>query len=167
MQYNNYFRMQDFFCNEQLDGIVPQFNTRSMSDEDIYSQCMKIICGFLGGTITGKDTISVSNKSSSNVVRIVTACKSVLEAMFDNVDSILQNVHSNQRVYTTVETFSQIVDFDTPEKKLKFLNELLDNINYNPEFKSLNSVKSYSPLPFQMRQKAWEKKVGYKNKEPL
>ncbi len=170
MRYHNYFRMQDFFCNDQLVGIVPQFDKRDLmrnevSDETIYIQCRNVINGFLNGKVTSNG-IEVRDMPIKSVMRIVTSCKYVLEAMFDNADSIIRNVRNNKRVYTTVETFSQIVDFDA-DKKLEFLNDILDNINYNPEFNSQNSVHSYSAMPYKERQRAWARRVGYKLKEVL
>ncbi|MCM1368282.1 MAG: hypothetical protein NC184_05700 [Roseburia sp.] len=161
--------MQDFFCNKRLSGIVPQFDKRDLergeiSDYKIYTRCRGVINGFLNGVITANG-IAVSDKSSATVTRIVTACKSVLEAMFNNSASLLQNIRDNRRVYTTAASVSQIAELDDPSKKLKFLNEILDNINYNPEFNSQNSVRSYSTKPYQERQKAWARRVGYKLKE--
>lgn len=169
MRYNNFFRMQDFFCNKRLAGIVPQLDRRDMergeiSDYKIYTRCQSVINGFLGGTIT-PNGIEVIGKSNAAVTRIVRACKSVLEAMFNNSKSLLQNISDNRRVYTTASSISQIAELDATEKKLKFLNELLDNINYNPDFHSQNSVQSYSRKPYKDRQKAWARRVGYKLKE--
>ena len=166
MEYNNLFRLQDFFCNDNMTGILPQFNRDDLrkgkaDDDKIYTQCRNVINGFLHGVITEKG-IAVTNKSSAAVLRIVTACKMVLEAMFNNSESLLANISTNKRVYTSAASVSQIATLDTPQKKLKFLNEILDNINYNPEFQSQNSVPSFSDKPYEERQRAWQKRVGYK-----
>lgn len=166
MRYNDFFQLQDFFCNDKLTGIIPQFDKRDLQkgkvdDDKIYTQCRNVINGFLNGTITASG-ISVTNKSSAAVLRVVTACKTILEAMFNSSESLLANISANKRVYTSAASISQIAELDTPQKKLKFLNEILDNINYNPEFKSQNSVQSFSNKPYEERQKAWQKRVGYK-----
>lgn len=166
MKYNNFFRLQDFFCNDKLSGVLPQFDKQEarkgeISDEKIFSQCRNVINGFLNGIITDKG-ITVTNKSSASVLRVVVACKTILEAMFNNSGSLLKNIGENKRVYTSMSSVSQIAELDTPQKKMKFLNEILDNMNYNPEFNSQNSVRSFSNKPYEERQKAWEKRVGYK-----
>lgn len=166
MKYNGFFCLQDFFCNNKLAGIVPQFDRRDIQkgkadDEKIYIQCRNVINGFLNGIIT-ENGIVVTNKSSASVLRVVRACKSVLEAMFCNSESLLANISANKRVYTSAASVSQVAGFDMPQKKLKFLNEILDNINYNPEFGSQNSVRSFSNEPYEKRQRAWQKRVGYK-----
>lgn len=169
MKYNNFFRLQDFFCNDRLSGILPQFDKRDLKngiadDEKIYTQCRNVINGFLNGVIT-ENGIVVTNQSSTSVLRIVKACKSVLEAMFDNSESLLANISANKRVYTSAASISQIAELDTPQKRLRFFNEILDNVNYNPEFKSPNSIPSHSAKPYRERQRAWAHRVGYKLKE--
>ena len=71
----------------------------------------------------------------------------------------------NKSVYTSVSSISQIVNMNTPQKKLCFLNEILDNINYNPDFNSQNSVRSHSGKSYGERQRAWMRRVGYRLKE--
>lgn len=169
MRYNNFFRMQDFFCDKRLAGIVPQLNSKDIergeiSDYKIYTRCRSVINGFLNGTITANG-IEVTGKTSASVMRIVTACKSVLEAMFNNSTSLLRNIRDNRRVYTSAASIAQIAELDDPRKKLKFLNEILDNMNYNPEFNSQNTIPSHSTKPYRERQKAWARRVGYKLKE--
>ena len=69
MEYNNLFRLQDFFCNDNMTGILPQFNRDDLrkgkaDDDKIYTQCRNVINGFLNGVITEKG-IAVTNKSSA------------------------------------------------------------------------------------------------------
>ena len=59
MEYNNLFRLQDFFCNDNMTGILPQFNRDDLrkgkaDDDKIYTQCRNVINGFLNGVITEK-----------------------------------------------------------------------------------------------------------------
>ncbi len=169
MRFNNIFGMQDFFCNNSLSGIVPQVDKcdierGELSEYKIFTCCQNVLNGFLNGILTD-DGIVVINKSRSVVLRVVTACKSVLEAMFDNSQSLLRNIGENKSVYTSVSSISQIVNMNTPQKKLCFLNEILDNINYNPDFNSQNSVRSHSGKSYGERQRAWMRRVGYRLKE--
>lgn len=141
---------------------TPQFKLTAAANKRLNQYLAEIRKGIENITANG---IEVTGKTSASVMRIVTACKTVLEAMFNNSTSLLRNIRDNRRVYTSAASIAQIAELDDPRKKLKFLNEILDNMNYNPEFNSQNTIPSHSTNPYRERQKAWARRVGYKLKE--
>jgi len=169
MRYNTRFTVRDMFCNERLKGVVPQLTKEDltgeeMRDEQIFEQCRDILCNALGGTVTdGK--ITVDNKPKAAVLAVVRSYTPLLESMFGNLPSIAANIRKNTRLYTTVASISQLEHLETPKAKRALLRQILDNLNYNPDFNSPDCVPSASPLPFRERQEQWKKKVNYKEKK--
>lgn len=166
MKYNDSFGMRDFFCNEKLTGVVPQFNPKDLesdrlSEDKVFDRCKEVLNSFLGGEICG-DKITVTGKSKSAVMSAVRSCAAVLESMFNNSEELIKGIKNNKKLYTTAASVSQVKGFADDGQKLKFLKEILDNINYNPDFNSQNSIASNSPVPYRERQEKWKKKVGYK-----
>lgn len=169
MRYNNKFGMRDFFCNKELTGIVPQIKPKDLesgklSDYKICMRCRDVIKDFVGGAAKGY-TITVEGKPKSTVLSAVRLCATVLEGMFNNSEELLDGIKSNKKLYTSAASISQVKGFVYNREKLKFLKEILDNMNYNPEFNSENSIASNSPVPYKERQEKWMKKVGYKTEQ--
>lgn len=169
MRYNSSFKMRDFFMNSKMESVFPQLNEKDLdkeesNDEDIALKVQTYLSKALGGSLSG-DNIVIGNKSVSNVKSQIETLKFVAEGFTDNMQSIKANVKSNRKLYTTIASVDQIYELKDEKKKLDFFNEVQDNINYNPEFGSQNSVASFSTLPYKKRQEIWKSKVGYKGKE--
>lgn len=168
MLYNANFKMRDFFMNNKLVSVFPQFNdsdnVRDVLDEDkMYKKACDYLSKALCGTVDG-DNIIVDKSIVANVAAQVNALKYILEGFYDNIQSIVSNIKSNSKLYTSVASVEQLMCLISGKDKLKFFNEVQENINYNPEFNSLNTVRSYSPQPYFKRQQDWKRKVGYKEK---
>lgn len=169
MRYNDKFGMRDFFCNDELKGVVPQIKPKDLradklSDYKICMRCRDVLKDYLGGSAKGY-TVTVEGKPKSSVLSAVRSCATVLEGMFNNSEQLLDGIRSNRKLYTSVASLSQVKGFNYNGQKLKLLKEILDNINYNPDFNSENSIASGSPVPYKERQEKWKKKVGYKEEK--
>lgn len=163
---NNSIRMKDLFQNPTMANIFPQF-TEDDKLQNVYSfdwvdkKIKDYIKNALGATIQGDNIIVEGSKSK--VLQEVQTMKWTIESFFNNMPSIVKNIKNNTPVYMPVKSLNELHKITTQEQKLAVLNIVLDNLNYNPDFGSLNSVKVYnSKLSFFQRQNIWQNKVGYR-----
>lgn len=160
----NKIKMRDLFQNPEMSNVFPQF-TKDDKLQNVYSfdwvdkKVKEYLKSALNAQIVG-DSIIVNGKKE-NVLKDVQRLKWTIEAFFNNLPSITKNIRRNTEVIMPCK-LKQLKTLQTQEQKLAALNLVLDNLNYNPDFKSLNSVKVYNTkLSFNERQVLWQEKVGY------
>lgn len=160
-KYNNLFTLRDFFSNPKLAETFPQISeSESVSDEQVRSKIRDYLVKALNGTVNGEN-IEVSNISKAQVMTRVKTLRPVMERFFSNYESLTGNLRINKKLYTSVASVGQIVDLQTTEEKAKYFEELLDNLDYNPQFIRKNSPRQYEP-GFIKEQAEWKKRVGYR-----
>ena len=166
MNYNTRFRMKDLLMNPNLENVFPQFD-RSAPLKNTYSfaeverRVLEYLKNALNGTIKGKDELVVKGKHPT-IMRRVRELQPLIESLFDNMPSVAKNLRGNTRLYTTFASLDELENIKGYQKKLAALKTLVDNINYNPDFNSQNSIPSQARASYLKRQDAWKKRVGYK-----
>lgn len=166
--WNNNFTMQDLFMNPALKDILPQFGKREPVQQ-VYSfaeqtrQVKEYLRGLLSAVRNG-DNLKVKGKQS-DILKQVKQTQKIIEQLFNSMPSIAKNLRANTRIYMPFATMSQLQDISTPEGKITALSAIIDNINFNPDFKSLNSLTRDIPqMNFYQEQSKWLRKIGYKFK---
>jgi hypothetical protein len=165
-KYNDIFKMRDLFMNPKLAGVFPQFE-RGVRLQNVYSfaqverRILEYLKNVFNGSVTDEGELIVRGKKI-DVLRRVTQLQGAIEVFFNNMPSIVKNLRSNTKLYLPYATLSQIEGLNTAYKKYGAMREVLENVNYNPNFSSQNGIQSPSALPYQKRQDAWKKKVGFK-----
>ena len=88
------------------------------------------------------------------VIRRLNSLKGQIEALFNAIPTVVKNIRSNTKLRLPYATLSQIEGLDDYNKRAALIKQVLDNINYNPDFNS--RIKESK------QQKAWEKRTNYK-----
>lgn len=164
--FSNNIGMKDLFQNPDMAKIFPQFGPDDKL-QNVYSfdwvdrKVKEYLVNALGAKEEGGGLIVQGKKS--NVIKDVKSIKWTIESFFNNLPSIVKNVRRNTKVYTPFSNINQIKKINTNEQKLAMLNIILDNLNYNPDLKSLGNIPVYGTnMNFYERQSLWVKRVGYR-----
>ncbi len=168
--YNDRISMKDLFQNKELSNILPQFKDEDLKNVQSFDwvndKVKQYIQNALNAEIEGEEIIVKGKKS--NVLQSLQRMKYTLEAFFNAMPSIVKNIRKNTKLYLPYSNLAQIKGLRTDEQKIKFLNSVLDNVNYNPDFRSLDdrNIDIYnSGVPFEKRQAQWAEIVGYWRKK--
>ncbi len=154
--------------NPAMEGILPQFE-RGVKVQNVYSfaevesRVLKYLAGALNGTITGDGELVVNGKQQAVLSR-VRQLQPLIEAFFNNMPKVAAAVRQNKSFYLPYANRKQIEETQTAAGKVKVMQSVMDNFQYNTELGSLNSVKHEKPEQFTKNRRAWEKKVGYKGR---
>lgn len=165
-KYNNNLKMRDLFMNPNLDGIFPQFE-KGEKLQNVYSfakteeRVRKYLVKALIGKITTDGAIAVNGKHQA-VLNRVRALQAVIEGFINNTPKVVQALRNNTPLYLPYATLKQLEDTKTIAGKIKAMQAVMDNFQYNAELGSLNSVKNEKPDQFNRNKQKWEKKVGYR-----
>lgn len=168
--YNDRISMKDLFQNKELSNILPQFKDEDLKNVQSFDwvndKVKEYIKNALNAEIDGEEIIVKGKKS--NVLQSLQRMKYTLEAFFNAMPSIVKNIRKNTKLYLPYSNLAQIKGLRTDEQKIRFLNSVLDNVNYNPDFRSLDdrNIDIYnSGVPFEKRQAQWAEIVGYWRKK--
>lgn len=168
--YNDRISMKDLFQNKELSNILPQFKDEDLKNVQSFDwvndKVKQYIKNALNAEIEGEEIIVKGKKS--NVLQSLQRMKYTLEAFFNAMPSIVKNIRKNTKLYLPYSNLAQIKGLRTDEQKIRFLNSVLDNVNYNPDFRSLDdrNIDIYnSGVPFEKRQAQWAEIVGYWRKK--
>lgn len=164
--YNNRISMKDFFQNKELSNILPQFKDEDLKNVQSFDwvndKIKEYIKNALNAEIDG-DEIIVNGKKS-NVLQSLQRMKYTLEAFFNAMPSIVKNIRKDTKLYLPYSNLAQIKGLKDDKQKVFLLNSILDNVNYNPDFRSLDdrNIDIYnSGVSFEKRQAQWAEIVGY------
>ena len=165
MTYNSFFKMRDLFQNPKLESVIPQIDNKNLNRKPNAAFINKVVKKYLenalGGEFSGSKMTVVGKKRE--VLKEVQSLKWVLEGLFNNFETLQRNIKSNTPVYTPFRRVEDIAGLNSFKQKYQVLAIILDNINYNPDFGSENSVRVFnSNKTFWQRQQLWLKKVRYK-----
>ena len=168
MRYNNFFKMQDLFCNDKLSGILPQFSKTEKtyniySSIEIRNRVEKYLQSLLSGEITADGEIECYGKKEAVMLKIRRRIP-YMEALFNSMTKIESAVRKNTKVYLPYANVKQVEDITDISQKMKVINEILDNFNYNKDLNALNSVYNEKPAEFTKHRQSWERKVGYRGR---
>lgn len=165
MQFNDKFGMRDLFMNKELKGIFPQFSKKDKL-QNVYSfeWIERKIADYLKSAFNGRksgDSIVIQGKFKDKLKEIK-ALRSILESMFNNMPAMTKNIRKNTKLITPFQSVDQLKNLTDERKKIMAMGIVLDNLNYNPEFKSQNRIaSSIMPNDFYKRQQIWMNSVGY------
>lgn len=159
IMYNNRIKMKDLFVNSEMAGILPQYNPNVQ--EDAGNRILKYLQTALNGSVTAKGELTVKGQKDV-VLRQIKTLVPLLEALFNNFGSVVKNIRSNTRLYLPYVSKKQIADVKSFQNRVRVFREILDNFQYNSDFKSLNSVADEEPSVFARAKREWESKVGYR-----
>lgn len=164
--YNNRISMKDLFQNKELSKILPQFKDEDLKNVQSFDwvndKVKEYIKNALNAEIYGKEIIVKGKKS--NVLQSLQRMKYTLEAFFNAMPSIVKNIRKDTKLYLPYSNLAQIKSLKDEKQKIFLLNSILDNVNYNPDFRSLDdrNIDIYnSGVPFEKRQAQWADIVGY------
>ncbi len=167
MQYNDKFTMKDLFMNKELTSLFPQF-TKQDRLQNVYSfewvekKVAEYIGSVFGGTYTNGELV-IGGKFNERFKQI-SAMKGLIENMFNNMPAITKNIRKDTPVLLPFQSVDQMKEISDPIDKLRVMQIVFDNLNYNPEFQSQDrfSNKNFNDNYFK-RQQMWLKSVGYFN----
>lgn len=153
--------MRDLFSNPKLAGVFPQFDTNSstLSFAEIQKKVCDYLAAALNGTVTGDGTLSV-NGNPQTVLNRVRQLQPLIESLYNNIPKVTQALKNNTALYLPYATRKQIEDIQGTDGKIKALQAVMDNFQYNDELGALNSVKREKPEQFARNKNAWAQKVG-------
>lgn len=164
--YNNRISMKDLFQNKELSNILPQFKDEDLKNVQSFDwvndKIKEYIKNALNAEIDGEEIIVKGKKS--NVLQSLQRMKYTLEAFFNAMPSIVKNIRKDTKLYLPYSNLAQIKSLKDEKQKIFLLNSILDNVNYNPDFRSLDdrNIDIYnSGVPFEKRQAQWAEIVGY------
>ena len=167
--FNNRITMKELFQNKEMADILPQFEDKDLKNVQSFDwvndKVKEYIKNALNAEIDGEEIVVRGKKS--NVLQSLQRMKYTLEAFFNAMPSIVKNIRKNTKLYLPYN-LAQIKDLRTDEQKIRFLNSVLDNVNYNPDFRSLDdrNIDIYnSGVSFEKRQAQWAEIVGYWRKK--
>ena len=168
--YNNRISMKDLFQNNELTNILPQFKDEDLKNVQSFDwmndKVKEYIKNALNAEIDGEEIIVKGKKS--NVIQSLQRMKYTLEAFFNAMPSIVKNIRKDTKLYLPYSNLAQIKSLKDEKQKIFLLNSILDNVNYNPDFRSLDdrNIDIYnSGVPFEKRQAQWAEIVGYWRKK--
>lgn len=168
-RYNNQFGMRDLFMNPNLSGIFPQFSPNEKL-QNVYSfaktekRIQEYLVSVFNGTVTDDGAIAINGKKHSVLSRI-RALKPLLEGFMNDMPKVVQALRRNTPLYLPYATLKQIEDIKTTSGKVKAMQAVMDNFQYNEDFGALNSVKNEGSSVFEKNRKAWSNKVGKRLKK--
>lgn len=169
MAWNNNFTMQDLFMNPALKNVVPQFGRREPVQQ-VYSfaeqtrQIKEHLRGLLKATKTVDGDLRVKGEHAE-VMRKVEMARTTIEQMFNSMPSLSKNLHANTRVYLPYATQQQMADMTDFESKIAVLRAILQNCEYNDNFKSQGRLTRDLQIPnanYTEAQRRWKKTVGWR-----
>ncbi len=166
MRYNNRLRMQDLFMNPELAGVFPQFrHGKKLQNIYSYAEVEKCVAEYLAnalnGTITGDGEITVRGKQKEVLAR-VRQLQALIEGFFNNMPNVVAGLKRNVSLYLPYATLKQLGSLQTTEDKIKAMQAVMDNFQYNTDLCTLNSVKHERTDIFAQNKRKWEAKVGYR-----
>lgn len=164
--YNNRISMKDLFQNKEMASILPQFKDEDLKNVQSFAWINERVKDYIKNNLNADiygDELIVNGKKS-NVLQSLQRMKYTLEAFFNAMPSIVKNIRKNTKIYLPYGNLAQIKALRDDKQKVMLLNEILDNVNYNPDFRSLDdrNIDIYnSGVPFEKRQAQWAEIVGY------
>lgn len=168
-KYNNQFGMRDLFMNPNLAGIFPQFSPNEKL-QNVYSfaktekRIQDYLVSVFSGTVTEDGAIAINGKKHAVLNRIRTL-KPLLESFMNDMPKVVKALRRNTPLYLPYATLKQIEDIKSTSGKVKAMQVVMDNFQYNEDFGALNSVKNESPSTFEKNRRAWSNKVGRRLKK--
>lgn len=160
--------MSQLFKNKRLARVLPQFPSNQplqnvYSQAEITSRVRKYLTGALGGRWIDDEIVVHGNYNK--VYSQVVALKPMLKQFFESMPSLVKNMRKDTKLYTQYVNATAVENIRFKKhgtQKLELMQDVLDNIQYNDDFNSLNSIKHESPQEFEINKRAWQKKVGCK-----
>ena len=163
--FNNRITMKELFQNKEMANILPQFEDKDLKNVQSFGwvndKVKEYIKNALNAEIDGEEIVVKGKKS--NVLQSLQRMKYTLEAFFNAMPSIVKNIRKNTKLYLPYN-LAQIKALKDERQKVILLNSILDNVNYNPDFRSLGepNIDIYSSgVSFEKRQAQWAEMVGY------
>lgn len=165
VRFNEKFSMQDLFMNKELKGLFPQF-TRRDKLQNVYSfewvdkKVAEYIKSVFNGKITNGEVI-IKGKHKERLKQIK-GMQRLIEDLFNNMPAITKNIRKNTKLITPFQCIDQLKNISDPLQKMKVMQIVFDNLNYNPNFQSQNRFRSeFLPNEYYRRQALWMKMVGW------
>lgn len=169
MEWNKNFTLSDFLMDPKMKGVFPQFGRTQPAQ--VYSfaeqtrQVKAHLRGLLRATAAPNGDLRVKG-NQQEVLNRVQAAQVAIEQLFNAMPTISSNIRSGSKLYMPYATRAQIQELTEFDDKVKAIQSVVDNIKYNPDFKSKYTTTRDNTDPnFKKEQAAWQKRVGYKEGE--
>jgi 16S rRNA G1207 methylase RsmC len=165
MQYNKY-NARELFMNDKLAHLFPQFSQNEQlrnvySFADTERRVQNYLVRALNGTTTADGEIVVNGQHRS-VLNRVRQLQPLIEGIFNNMPKIVKAIRRNTMLYLPYATKKQMEDISTPAARVKALQAIAENLQYNTEMGALNSIKKEVPERFAKNKRAWDARVGHR-----
>lgn len=154
MQYTNNIRFNQLFRNAKLARVVPQFPKNQplqniYSFSEITSRIRKYLLAVLGGR-NENGTILVKG-NHAKILPQVEQLKPLLVQFFEQMPALVKNLRRDTRIYIQYGTATQIENIRTKQytkQKIDLMQDILDNLQYNPDLQSINRILQLSENEF-------------------
>jgi enolase len=166
--YNNNFTLADLMMNPRMKGIFPQFGVNTPVQQ-VYSfaeqtrQVKEHLRGLIKASKAANGDLIVRGDHPQVMARIESA-KAAIEQLFNAMPSISKNLKSGTKLYmpyATKEQMKGLTDFDA---KITALQAVVDNINFNPNFKTTEKTieRNIPSKNFRDEQRKWQQRVQWR-----
>ena len=167
--------MKDFFVNDKLKNTFPQFKKNEVDLPPAALMNPNIIVK----KISDYYTVALKGVQKNNDIYVkkplketfsqVESLKSIVEGFFKNCQPIQKNLKNKTRLYTSISSMEQLKNLDNATKRLKILNEILENLKYNEAFGTERERREITLIydnnkykSFDMQQREWKNRVNFK-----
>jgi hypothetical protein len=96
----------------------------------------------------------------TTIYKQVKGMATTIEQFFNAMPSISKNINKNTKLYLPFATKWQIADLTKPEQKLAVMEQVIQNVQFNPNLQSQNSVVDMGSNFYKL-QADWLRRVDY------
>lgn len=107
---------------------------------EVERRVQEYLSSALNGTVTGDGEITVNGKQKA-VLSQVRQLQSLIEGFFNNMPKVVSALRRNTPLCLPYATQRQLANITTTEGKIKAMQAVMDNFQYNTDLCALNSVK--------------------------
>jgi len=161
-KYNNKLTA-GIFRDESLKDIIP-YLPKELPLQNIYSnaEIKRRVKEYLIGALPGTaDADILVEGNPYKVLEKVKELKPIMEQFFNSIPSIVKNIRRNTKIYSQMSSVAKLKQTKSIDKKTQLMQDIVDNINYNPEWGSENRLSKLPQYEFAKKQMEWASKVGY------
>lgn len=164
--YTAMFTLGNLFQNPAMSKVLPQLGSSPLRNVYSYRETEQRVRNYLAGmlrTITSDDDGLVVRGKHQTVLRQIEGMKGQIEALFNAMPKVAQHMRAGTKLYLPYVTLSQISELRGVLKKQRLLQQIVDNLTFNPDFNNFPPTGSnWTPIFFSILQEDWMKRVGYK-----
>ena len=164
--YTSMFTLGYLIRNPAMSKVLPQFGGSPLRNVYSYRETEQRVRNYLAGmlrTITSDDDGLVVRGKHQTVLRQIEGMKGQIETLFNAMPKVAQHMRVGTKLYLPYATLNQISEIRGVSRKQRLLQQIVDNLTFNPDFNNAPpSASNWTPMFFSILQDDWMKRVGYK-----